>query len=52
MIDCECGETLQAANEADLRKVVAAHMQETHAAMTDDEVAQMVADRSYEATDS
>jgi predicted small metal-binding protein len=52
VIDCDCGETLQAANEEDLRKVVATHMEEAHSPLSEDEVDALVAERSYQATDS
>lgn len=52
VIDCDCGETLQAANEDDLRKVVAQHYREAHGELSEDEVAELVARRAYQATDS
>jgi predicted small metal-binding protein len=57
VIDCECGETLQAANDDDLRKVVAAHMEQAHSMegqsrLSDDKLAELVAARAYDATDS
>jgi predicted small metal-binding protein len=54
VIDCDCGKTLQAANEDDLVAQVRAHADEEHADMgfSDEQVRQLVADRSYEASDS
>ena len=52
MIDLDTGDTLQAANDDDLRKVVAEWMAEHHEPLSDDEVAELVARRAYDATDS
>jgi hypothetical protein len=53
VIDCECGETLQAANDDDLRKVMAAHLEEKHQERpSEDAVRDLVARRAYDATDS
>lgn len=54
VIDCECGRTLQAANDDDLAAQVRAHADEEHPDMqlTDEQVSELVADRAYEATDS
>jgi predicted small metal-binding protein len=54
VIDCECGHTLQAANDDDLVKVAREHMGEKHPDMElDDEgVRKLVADQAYEATDA
>lgn len=54
VIDCECGETLQAANEDDLVKATRQHVDEAHPdlEMSDDQVRELVADKAYEATDS
>ncbi len=54
VIDCDCGETLQAGNDEDLVKTVRAHLDSEHAdmQMTEDQVRRLVADRAYEATDS
>jgi predicted small metal-binding protein len=54
VIDCECGDTLHAANDDDLFKVAREHMDREHAEleMTDDQVRQLVAEKAYEASDS
>lgn len=54
VIDCDCGATVQAANEDDLKKRVREHLVADHPdmSMSDDEVAQLIEDRSYEAVDS
>jgi hypothetical protein len=54
VIDCDCGETLQAANDDDLADRVRAHVDEAHPDMQLDEqqARAMVADQAYEASDS
>ena len=54
IVDCDCGRTLQAANDDDLVKQVRAHADEAHAdlQLTDDQVRELVAQRAYEASDS
>jgi predicted small metal-binding protein len=54
VIDCDCGHTLQAANDDDLAKQARAHVDEVHAdlEMSDDQVRELVATKAYEATDS
>jgi predicted small metal-binding protein len=54
VIDCDCGQTLQAANDDDLFRVVREHLDQEHSntQLTDDQVRQFVADQAYEATDS
>jgi hypothetical protein len=54
VIDCDCGQTLQAANDDDLVKQARAHVDEQHPdlAMSDDQVRELVATKAYEATDS
>jgi Protein of unknown function (DUF1059) len=54
VIDCDCGETLQAGNDDDLVKEVRAHLELKHPDMrlTDEQVRELVAGRAYEATDS
>ena len=54
VIDCQCGTTLQAANDEDLAKAVRDHVDESHPEMdlSDDEVQEMVAENAYEAGDS
>jgi predicted small metal-binding protein len=54
VIDCDCGQTLQAANDEDLAAAVRDHMAESHSDMevTDEQVNDLVAERAYEASDS
>jgi predicted small metal-binding protein len=54
VIDCDCGRTLQAANDDDLVKQTRAHLEEEHpeGQRSDDEVREFVAAKAYEATDS
>jgi hypothetical protein len=54
VIDCDCGKTLQAANDEDLATEVRAHADESHpdAPLTDEQARDLVADRAYEASDS
>ena len=54
VIDCDCGQTLQAGNDEDLFKEARAHVDQDHPDMrlTDEQVRKLVADKSYEASDS
>jgi predicted small metal-binding protein len=54
VIDCDCGHTLQAANDDDLFKAAREHVDEVHADMSlsDDQLRELVADQAYEAADS
>jgi len=54
VIDCNCGSTLQAANDEDLFKLAREHLDAEHedAQLSDDQVRDFVATRAYEATDS
>jgi hypothetical protein len=54
VIDCDCGKTLQAANDDDLATQVRDHVHESHAdsELTDEQAHDLVADRAYEASDS
>lgn len=54
VIDCECGKTLQAANDDDLAKAVREHAAEEHPDMdlSDDQAREMVAAEAYDAGDS
>jgi len=54
VLDCECGRTLQAANDDDLTGQVRAHADEEHPDMqlTDEQVRELVADKAYDASDS
>ena len=54
VIDCQCGTTLQAANDEDLAKAVRDHVDESHPDMdlSDDQVQEMVAEEAYDAEDA
>ena len=54
VIDCDCGQTLQAGNDEDLLKEVRAHVDQEHPDMqlSDDQVQELVASKAYEASDS
>jgi predicted small metal-binding protein len=54
VIDCQCGKTLQAANDEDLAEAVRSHVAEDHPdlEMSEDDVRQLVASEAYEAGDS
>jgi hypothetical protein len=54
VIDCDCGQTLQAGNDEDLAAQLGAHFYETHPELqlNGEQVRQLVADRAYEAADS
>jgi hypothetical protein len=54
VIDCDCGQTLQAANDDDLAEEVRAHTAESHpdAELDENEARELVAERAYEAADS
>jgi predicted small metal-binding protein len=54
VIDCECGKTLQAANDDDLAEAVRGHVTEDHPdmEMSDDQAQELVASQAYEAQDS
>jgi predicted small metal-binding protein len=54
VIDCDCGKTLQAANDEDLVQAVRGHMAEDHPDMdlSDEEVEQLVRSRAYDAQDA
>jgi hypothetical protein len=54
VIDCECGKTLQAANDDDLADAVRDHVSEDHPDMelSDDQVRELVSSQAYDAEDS
>lgn len=54
VIDCDCGATLQAANDDDLLKAAREHVAQKHPDMqfTDEQVKGLVADKAYEASDA
>jgi hypothetical protein len=52
VIDLDTGDTLQAANDDDLAKVIARWAAENDQRMSEDDISQLVARRAYDATDS
>jgi predicted small metal-binding protein len=54
VIDCDCGATLQAANDDDLLKAAREHVDQKHPDMklTDEQVQNLVAAKAYEASDA
>jgi predicted small metal-binding protein len=54
VIDCDCGKTLQAANDEDLADAVRGHVAEEHPdmEMSDEQVEELVSARAYDAQDS
>ena len=54
VIDCDCGQTLQAANDDDLFKETRSHVDQEHADMqlSDEQVRELVATKAYDASDS
>jgi uncharacterized protein DUF1059 len=54
VIDCDCGATLQAANDDDLKRVVRKHVDEVHPDMglDDEQVKALVDEKAYTASDS
>ena len=54
VIDCECGKTLQAANDEDLAEAVRGHVAEDHPdmQMSDDQVEELISANAYDASDS
>jgi predicted small metal-binding protein len=54
VLDCDCGQTLQAANDDDLTDQVVSHVRDSHPEMelSAEQARQLVSDRAYEATDS
>jgi predicted small metal-binding protein len=54
VIECdECGETLQAAGDEELARILGAHMESEHdSELDEDELAELVEAEAYEAMDS
>jgi hypothetical protein len=54
VIDCQCGKTLQAANDEDLAEAVRGHVADDHPdmEMSEDDARQLVASEAYEADDA
>ena len=54
VIDCQCGKTLQAANDEDLTQAVSSHVAEDHPdmEMSDEQARELVSSQAYDAGDS
>ncbi len=54
VLDCDCGQTLQAANDDDLAVQVREHADEAHPDMqlSDEQARELVTNRAYDASDS
>jgi Protein of unknown function (DUF1059) len=54
VIDCQCGRTLQAANDDDLAQAVRQHVADDHPGMemSEEEAREFVSAEAYEALDS
>jgi hypothetical protein len=52
VIDLDTGDTLQAANDDDLARAVKSYYDEHGEEIADDEAAELVSSRAYEASDS
>ena len=52
VIDLDSGDTLQAANDDDLKKAVSGFYADRNEPMSEDDVAGLVERRAYDATDS
>lgn len=52
VIDLDTGDTLQAANDADLAKAVQSYYSDRSEPLTADDAASLVDNRAYDATDS
>ena len=52
IIDCDCGKTLQAANDEELERVVREHFEAEHGGPPDDAALAALLERAYTATDS
>ena len=54
VMDCDCGKTIQAANDDDLLKEARRHADEVHAdlQLTDEQLQAMIDERAYEAADA
>jgi predicted small metal-binding protein len=54
VIDCDCGHTLQAANDEDLLKITREHVDQEHGEMelNDEQLRELVEERAYTAMDS
>jgi predicted small metal-binding protein len=54
VIDCDCGQTLQAANDEDLFKVTREHLDQEHGDMklSDEQVRELIGEQAYTAMDS
>ena len=54
MLDCQCGQTLQAANDDELVQAVQEHVDQEHPDMdlSAEDIRGLVSEKAYEATDA
>ena len=54
MLDCECGQTLQAATDDELVQAARQHVDDEHPDMdlSEEDIRRMVSEQAYEATDA
>ncbi len=52
IIDCDCGTTLQAANDEELESALREHFEAAHGGPPDDATLSALLERAYTATDS
>jgi predicted small metal-binding protein len=54
VLDCQCGRTLQAANDDELLDAAREHVEQEHPdmEMSDDQLRGMISEQAYSATDS
>ena len=54
VIDCDCGKTVNAANDDDLFDVVRGHLDDDHPGtdLDDNEVRELIDEQAYEASDA
>jgi predicted small metal-binding protein len=54
VIDCDCGATLQAADDVELSRVLRQHMDEVHpdTELDDEQLKALVSEQAYTATDA
>ena len=54
ILDCDCGQTLQAANDDELAHAARKHVEEAHPDMdlSDDQIRGLISEKAYTATDS
>jgi predicted small metal-binding protein len=54
VMDCDCGQTLQAANDDELFRVARQHVDQDHPDMnlSDEDIQGLISEKAYEASDS